>query len=313
MRRILSIDGGGIRGVFPASFLSWIEDAIEDNIANYFDLVVGTSTGGIIALGLGSGFPARDIVRFYEDFGPEIFKGNRLMRGIRQLGYSKYSDKPLRCALESTFGQRRLGDSRSRLVIPSLNLETGQVYIYKTAHNTRLENDYKERVVDVALATAAAPTFFPTYRSDAGTPLIDGGVWANNPTGLAVVEAIGVLDWPRESLRVLSLGCTTEPLGVNRGRLSGLGVTYWASKIVDVFMTAQSYSSLGTAYVLINHQDVMRVSPYVQRGRFGLDAVSEISALKGLGRSEARSSLPDVRRLFIEGGHAEAFEPHFRL
>ena len=76
-RRILSIDGGGIKGVFPASFLATVENSIEGQLADYFDLIVGTSTGGIIALGLGLGLSASDILRFYEDSGPEIFGGKR--------------------------------------------------------------------------------------------------------------------------------------------------------------------------------------------------------------------------------------------
>ena len=218
MRRILAIDGGGIKGVFPASFLATVEDAIGDRVGKYFDLIAGTSTGGIIALALGLGIPARDVLGFYERSGPAIFGGNRLVRFLRQVGFSKYSQTPLRDALTTVFGDDRLRDSKTRLVIPSLNLETGEVYVYKTPHHSRFERDGNERLVDVALATSAAPTFFPTQRSAAGTPLIDGGMWANNPTGMAVVEAIGVLEWPRDSLRVLNLGCTTTALDVGWGR-----------------------------------------------------------------------------------------------
>jgi len=308
-RRILCIDGGGIKGIFPASFLATIEDAIEDKVANYFDLIAGTSTGGIIALGLGLGMSAQDILRFYEDEGPKIFGGNRLTKSIRWLGVSKYSNHSLRAALESVFGDRRLGESANRLVVPSLNLENGEVYIYETAHHPRLERDYKEGAVDVALATAAAPTYFPTYRSSAGTPLVDGGAWANNPTGLAVVEAVGVLGWPSEALRVLSLGCTSEPLGIGRGRFAALGASYWATRIVDHFMTAQSFSSLGTAYVLTSHEAVLRIDPSVPPERFGLDTFKEAGSLKGLGSSEARKALPQVRSMLVTDGHAERFVP----
>ena len=119
-----------------------------------------------------------------------------------------------------------------------MSLETGEVYIHKTAHHPRFERDYRERVVDVALATAAAPTYFPTHRSAAGLPLIDGGMWANNPTGLATVEAIGVLGWERTSLRVLSLGCTEEPVDARAAIRYSLGWSYWAWKSVEVFMAA---------------------------------------------------------------------------
>ena len=308
MKRILTIDGGGIKGVFPASFLATVEDAIERNVADYFDLIVGTSTGGIIALGLGLGLSAKELLAFYEEHGPTIFKGNRGLRWLRWLGDSKYSSTPLENALRSCFGDKRLGDSKKRLVIPSLNLENGEVYIYKTAHHPRLERDYKEDAVEVALKTAAAPTYFPTRRSSAGTPLIDGGTWANNPVGLSVVEALTLLDWPKSSLKVLSLGCTTEPLNVKFGRNVSLGRLYWATKFVDVFMHAQSHASLGTAKLLVGHENVVRIDPPVARGKFGLDKASEIPSLKGLGESQAREALPKLREIFL-GDHAEQFVP----
>ena len=294
-RRILVIDGGGIKGVFPASFFATIEDSIGDNVGNYFDLIVGTSTGGIIALGLGLGLSAKEILAFYEEFGPLIFSGSRRLGWFR----SKYSSVPLKNSLESCFGEKKLGDSRKRLVIPSLNLENGEVYIYKTAHHPRLQRDYKEKAVDVALATAAAPTYFPTHRSAAGTPFIDGGLWANNPVGVSVVEAITVLDWPRDALKVLSLGIT-EPLNVNWGRRIPLGKSYWVFKLLDVFMHAQSHASLGTAQLLAGHGNVIRIAPSVPHGKFGIDSTKEINSLKGFGDSEARKALPKLREIFLD-------------
>src|SRR5437867_798455 len=129
MKRILSIDGGGIKGVLPAAFLAAIEETIGRPIAEYFDLIAGTSTGGIIALGLGLGMSAGDIMHFYEELGPTVFGGNRLWRTVRRAGLSAYTSAPLRVALEAKFGDRRLGESLNRLVIPSVNLETGEVYI----------------------------------------------------------------------------------------------------------------------------------------------------------------------------------------
>ena len=303
MKRILAIDGGGIKGAFPASFLATVEDSIGDRVANYFDLIVGTSTGGIIALGLGLELSAQEILAFYEAFGPRVFGGNHRLGWFR----SKYDSAPLKEALEACFGEKELGYSKKRLVIPSLNLENGEVYIYKTAHHRRLERDYKEKAVNVALATTAAPTYFPTHRSAAGTPLIDGGLWANNPVGAAVVEAITVLDWPRDSLKVLSLGCT-EPLNVNWGRRIPLGKPYWAFKLLDVFLHAQSHGSLGTAKLLAGHDNIIRIAPSVSHGRFSLDGTKEINSLKGLGHSEARDALPKLREVFLSNP-VEPFNP----
>ena len=306
MKRILAIDGGGIKGVFPASFLATVEDSIGDNVANYFDLIVGTSTGGIIALGLGLGLSAKEILAFYEEFGPRIFGGNRRLGWFR----SKYNSIPLKEALEACFGEKKLGDSKKRLVIPSLNLENGEVYIYKTAHHPRLQRDYKVEAVEVGLATSAAPTYFPTHRTATGTPLIDGGIWANNPVGVAAVEAITVLDWPRDSLKILSLGCT-KPLDVNRGRRIPLGKLYWAFKLPDVFIQAQSYASLGTAKLIAGHDNIIRIDPSVSHGKFSLDNVKESPSLKGLGDFEARNALPKLQEIFL-GNPVEPFNPFYQ-
>jgi patatin-like phospholipase/acyl hydrolase len=306
-KKILSIDGGGIKGVFPASFLASIEETLGDKVSNYFDLIVGTSTGGIIALGLGLGIAAKDILKFYEELGPSIFHGSKISKLIRRLYSSKYNQKPLSDAVTNTFGQKKLGESTKRLVIPSLNLETGEVHLFKTAHHPRLEKDYKIRAVDVALATAAAPTYFPTFQSSDGIPLVDGGMWANNPLGVAVVEAIGILQWQPSTVKVLSLGCTTETLNVSKKAGVDLGL-----QIVDVFMSAQSSASISTGQVLIGKENIIRISPNVAKDRFTLDGIEDILSLKGLGNSEARKALPELRRVFFDNP-VELFEPYHKL
>jgi patatin-like phospholipase/acyl hydrolase len=309
MRRILSIDGGGIKGALPASFLASLEDSLGQPVADYFDLIVGTSTGGIIALGLGAGLTANEILSFYQTHGPKIFAGNRILRLLRQIGISKYDATPLRKALEEVFRDKKLGDSKKRLVIPSLNLDSGEVHVWKTSHHPRLERDYRSTMVEVAMATAAAPTYFPTYRSAAGAPLIDGGMWANNPIAVAVVEAIGVLDWPRDSIRVLSLGCGTTPLNVRVGPPWGLGGGYWALKIASVFMAAQEKSALGMAQHLVSDRtNIVRICPSLSN-RFGLDTIDELASLKGLGDSEARKALPSLRLLFFGCKAPDDFTP----
>jgi patatin-like phospholipase/acyl hydrolase len=308
-KRILSLDGGGIKGVFPAAFLASIEEEVEGSIGEYFDLIVGTSTGGIIALGLGLGFAAKELLSFYQDLGSQVFAGNRFLRFLRQLGLSKYKPGALKKALECKFSDMKLGDSTVRLVIPSLNLETGEVHVFKTAHHPRFEKDWKESTVSVGLATAAAPTYFPSHETSSGMPLIDGGMWANNPAGPAVVEAIGVLEWDRANLKVLSVGCTESPLDVGLGRRCGMGVFYWAKKVSAVFMCAQSSASLGTAKLLAGHNNVHRISPIVPARRFGLDVIKEIESLKGLGFSEARKALPNLKPVFFSQP-AEKFVPY---
>ena len=312
MKRVLSIDGGGIKGVFPAAFLADLEEELGQPIASYFDLITGTSTGGIIAIGLGLGISAHDILRFYEERGPEIFRGGKGVGRIRQLVSAKYNPAPLRTALIDVFGERKLGESSTRLVIPSLDLETGAVHVMKTAHHPRFERDYKMSAVDAAMATAAAPTYFPTYRLAAGIPLVDGGMWANNPMGPAAVEALGILEWTKGDVRLLSIGCTDEAFTVNATRSSRLGLNYWATRLVNTFMAGQSSSSIGTAQLLLGHENVVRVSPTVSRNRFKLDGVDGIAALRGLGSSQSRIESPKLKPLFFTE-QAEPFDPFRKL
>jgi|SRR5579864_5389136 len=187
--KILSIDGGGIKGVFPAAFLAALEEDLQIRTGEYFDLVAGTSTGGIIALGLGLGLSADAIVQFYIRKGPLIFPSSKGFFKFSWLASpSKYKSDILQAALAEVFDKRLLGDSSCRLFIPSFDANTGLIHIYKTAHHERLRRDYRCTAVEVGMATSAAPIYFPSYRSDHDITLIDGGIWANNPSGLAVVR-----------------------------------------------------------------------------------------------------------------------------
>src|SRR5947208_6520843 len=142
-RRILTIDGGGIKGVFPAAFLAELEDRLGEPIVDYFDLIAGTSTGGIIALSLGLGLTAREILQLYEKNARRIFPQSRSF-SFQGMGIfrAKYAKAALPAVLREAFGHRLLGESRARLLIPSLNLASERVHIYKTSHHPGLIKDY---------------------------------------------------------------------------------------------------------------------------------------------------------------------------
>lgn len=324
-RRILALDGGGIKGVLEAAFLDTVEIATGKRIADHFDLVAGTSTGGIIALGLGLGLSARDIVDFYVREGPRIFDqadatvANRLVqrwllsmrkwaRGGRQLAWPKYEPDALRDALTTAFGTKTLGDSRLRLVIPAYHGDKDDLYVFKTRHHPRLQVDWRERAVDVAMATAAAPTYFRAHVMPSGAPLIDGGIWANNPVGVAAVEARSILGWKDEELFVLSLGCTEELLDVP----PAAGYKDLLLKSTDLFMRGQSRASAGTAKLLSGHSELapryFRYQVTVPAAKFSLDRVEMIDRLRGLGASCARDALPTLQANFLDTP-AEPFVP----
>jgi hypothetical protein len=311
MRRILTIDGGGIKGVFPAALLATLEDEIGAPVADYFDLIAGTSTGGIIAIGLGLGLTAKELLNFYRETGRRIFYRRRFAP-MRRLFRAKYTNSALREVLVQAFGERYLGESTKRLLIPSLNLAAERVHLYKTSHHPTLVRDYRVPAVEVALATVAAPTYFPIHISPEGVPYIDGSMWARNPLGLAVIEAIGVLDWPRDEIKVLSLGCTSTSLNVSWQTRVSLGASFWGARIADVFMKAQSSSAIATSHALIGSKNVFRISPDTSSYRFTLDGIQHIPLLAKLGHDEALAQLPALRDIFFRE-KAEPFEPCHKL
>lgn len=324
-RRILALDGGGIKGVLEAAFLDAVETATAKRIADHFDLVAGTSTGGIIALGLGLGLSARDIVEFYVREGPRIFdqaepigangiaqRCSAMLRKWRrrgqQLAWPKYEPDALRVALTAAFGSKTLGESRLRLVVPAYHGDKDDLYVFKTRHHPRLQVDWRERVVDVALATAAAPTYFRAHVMPSGAPLIDGGIWANNPAGVAAVEARSILGWKDDDLFVLSLGCTEEIFDVP----TSAGYKDLFLKSTELFMRGQSRAAAGTAKLLCDHTEAapryFRYQVAVPAGKFSLDRVAMIDRLRGLGASCARDALPALRANFLDTP-AEPFVP----
>lgn len=321
IRRILSIDGGGIMGTQPASFLSSLEEDLGRPIGEYFDLIAGTSTGGILAIGLAMGLPARDLLDLYVRRGPRIFGqsggvlasfAGDVWRRLRHIVAAKHDADLLRAELVTVLGDRRIGDARTRLVIPAWDADHRGVYIYKTAHHARLKTDYKCMAVDAAMATAAAPTFYRRHRTADDVGLLDGGVWANNPIALAVVEAITLLGWPASSLRVLSLGCVNEVYMI--GEAPGWGGL--AKNVTRLFMDGQSHGALGMAKLLTGHQyereAIFRCCPDVPKDFFRLDDTRKIAQLKGMGAASARKERSRLEPVFLTEP-VEPFKPVYTL
>ncbi|MGH9808386.1 MAG: CBASS cGAMP-activated phospholipase, partial [Terriglobia bacterium] len=265
--RILSIDGGGIRGVFPAAALAALERfyAGGRSIADFFDLISGTSTGGILTLGLGARLSAASLLDLFVRRGREIFPpfpDNRLGR-VRawlrdQWQYARYiyDSKALRRLLEEQLGDRLFGDSRSRLCIPAFEGRHSEVFVFKTPHNRDYKTDRFERMVDVGLATAAAPTYFRPLEHG-GYTLVDGGVWANNPVMLAVIEALICFDIGPDQIDVLSLSCGEDRYILSDAEITKGGLWHWR-KIIGAAMTLQSRAATNQARLLLGSPNVMR-------------------------------------------------------
>jgi len=303
--QILTLDGGGIKGIFSAAVLAFLEEDLGIKIINHFDLIVGTSTGGIIALALGIGMSPREIVHFYVQKGPDIFYSNKFSK-IKQYFRSKYDNVHLEKALKECFGEKRLKDSLKRLVIPSYNIGDDDIYLFKTPHHERLKRDYKVPIWKVAMATSAAPTYFPSFRKINHIRLIDGGIWANNPTMIGIIEAVSLLNVPFNSIHVLNLG-TTTPIKERSKKLDNGGFWQWKKNAIDVIMRAQSIGIHTQAIHLLGNNNVVRIDSMVPDGLFELDKLSE-EELLAKAAYKSRHFSPQFKEIF--SGHiAPEYKP----
>ena len=278
--RVLSIDGGGIRGIFPAAFLAGLEKRYlgGSSVASYFDLIVGTSTGGIVALALAAGLPASAVRDLYVKRGGEIFPpvtgsilgatGRSIASSLR-LVMHRYNRFALESILDEVFHDRQLRDARSRLCIPSFDGRYGEVYIFKTPHHPDYNKDARESMRTVAMATSAAPTYYRPLLSG-GYTFVDGGVWANNPIMVGLVDALACFSIDRDRVRILSLGCGSEPYIVERSKIWPGGLLAWR-KVVLAAMSLQSQNAIGQASLLIGADRITRVEPPIGCGKIALD------------------------------------------
>jgi len=280
---ILALDGGGIRGLFSASVLAKFEEDHETSIVDHFDLIVGTSTGGILALGLGMGLRPAELVRFYVSSGSDIFPSRkgwmaRARHLVRSASRHRYDNAALEAALRGVLGDQPLGASRKRLVITSYNLGRDEVRLFKTPHHPRLKRDWRLPAWQVAMATSAAPTYFPAWREIEDTRLIDGGVWANNPTMVGIIESRSLLGASLDDIRVLSLG-TCDDLVRRPDELDKGGLLAWCRGAIDVIMRGQSIGTDNLAALLLGRDRVRRLDPTVPHGLFALDRTTTADKL----------------------------------
>jgi patatin-like phospholipase/acyl hydrolase len=233
MYKILSIDGGGIRGIIPARVLERLE-IHSPGIVQQFDLFAGTSTGAVLAGGFANGFTPRFLRQMYQGFGKDVFADSFLddLKNLKYILGADYSLDNLKALLERVIGTKTLGDLPKKVLIATHDLkdETRDPPRWKPKffHNyPDSRGDSEHRVVDVVLRSAAAPIYFPTYQG-----YIDGGVSAINPAMCALAQAFheGFLD-----IRLLSLGTGNNPRWLD-AQDADWGVAQWGLNLVNMFM-----------------------------------------------------------------------------
>ena len=321
--RILALDGGGLKGAFTAAALATWEKQTGQRIVDHFDLVAGTSTGGILALGIGLGLSGQRMLDFYKNSGPVIFPMTRFRSRAKHIVkhwlMPKFSQETLHRELEAALYQGGktlcLKDSQCRLVIPTYHAVAGVSHLFRTPHHPDLTADANTPAADAALATSAAPTFFTAAKIAnmvAESGYFDGGVWANSPVMAAIIEAVCFLRIPIERVDVLSVGTTDEPFTVREQTRAGIIGWLWKKKILDLVMNAQQESALKLAQHLVGDPRFLRVNVTTVPGIYALDGAKEIGELADLGNQVALRTeiLTQIKSRFLNGVFAAPWQSY---
>jgi hypothetical protein len=337
--RVLALDGGGIRGIYTAVLLCELGKLIcreagkeANGIGRRFHLISGTSTGGILACALAAGVPAERIIELYERKGALIFKNPLPRKRLRRLrwllgtmGKPANPAEPLKQALIEIFGERTLADLYREggiaVCIPASRLLDQKTKVFKTPHLARYGVDGEFAVVDVCLATSAAPIFLPLHSMQTGGDIergkqyADGGLWANNPTLIALLEALEICsktekpEGAKQPIEILSVGTCAVPVGDPPSVDLARGIAAWqfGVKTTGLAMNAQSagaeymscllarrITELGRPVKIIRIDDPPISQEQAAYLQLDLATPEAIQLLKQLGSSRAQAVLSDV-------------------
>lgn len=309
IRTILSIDGGGIRGIIPALWLAELEQRLrradKGGVSEHFDLIAGTSTGSILACGISSSLTPQQLSDLYLQRRHEIFPGFRARLWSRTNRFftggpsaPKYDGKGLRSVLSSLLGDRTLKHLSPLTLVVSYDTIQRSAVVFKSH-----KEEHKDLPVwEVCVASSSAPTYFPGHLMKVEgerCALIDGGIVANNPTACAVAEALRLnreAGTPNQALLVVSLGTGQATREISAEETQEWGALEWALPIIDVLFDGASQSAdyitrqcIGDGY--------FRLQTKLTKGMDDLDDVSatNINALAELAQDYLRE--PEVDKM----------------
>jgi patatin-like phospholipase/acyl hydrolase len=290
LRKILSIDGGGIRGIIPAMVLEYLERETDQSCSNIFDLIAGTSTGGILALGLtipneqgNPKYRAEDLTELYFNEGPHIFSRSKWyeIKSFGNISDAKYPSKGIEEVLDEYFGDSRLKDAITDVLITSYEIERRRAWFFKShkARQPDLTGDFDFAMKDVARATSAAPTYFDPERIPANDDdsdyyaMVDGGVFANNPALCAYVEAKNL--YPDDDIMVVSLGTGELTRRIAYNEAKDWGLAEWAKPVIDVMFDGVADTVDYQLKHILPHDHYFRFQIRLNEGMDDMDDTSQ--------------------------------------
>ncbi|MFP3855225.1 MAG: patatin-like phospholipase family protein [Anaerolineales bacterium] len=309
MKNILSVDGGGIKGIIPLACLVKLENTMGKSCQQFFDMVAGTSTGAIISAGLALGISARGLLSLYRNLATEAFKGLPFWQIILNLGNHRYSNKFIADMLDTIGADRPLNSLPIDVMISAKNMETGRTdfFVRDNSTNAQLWGDLSLK--DAVLASIAAPTYFPAHSATLHGETytwVDGGVSVSgNPCYQAAVEAIHYSEnqFPPGSTRMYSFGTGRSPHLIDPMEATALGWARWTlAELMDdasefqSAVTFREYDATGRLdfrrYQVDLADDVLRklnadLPPGKSVRQIKLDSVWAVETLEQIGRAFA--------------------------
>jgi Patatin-like phospholipase len=295
--RILCLSGGGARGIFQARLLEMLEQDHSGQLFEAFDLISATSTGALVGLAVAAGLPASNIVRMYREHAEEVFQP-RCASLFRKGG--RYNQTTLRGLLQGQFHSLRLDDLKTRALVTTSVVNTFEGRFFT-------EGDRTTTLVEAALATSAAPTYFPPVvpqGHDRG--YMDGGLWANDPSYLALHYAVSHLGIPKESIRLISVGTGRVQYGETPETIRGLRTlsANTLSFLFDFISNLQAWFSEQLCKEALSPSQFLRINPYLTKWIPLDDARSALSVLPALAESEYERHHRDIAGIISTEGLA---------
>jgi patatin-like phospholipase/acyl hydrolase len=295
--RVLALDGGGARGVFTASFLATIEELAGTRLADQFDLIVGTSSGAMVGLGIAFGLPARRLLDLYLEHGARIFARPRR---LGMLARPKYDDAPLSAVLREVFGERTLDEVLTPVCVTSYELTNSYPRVWKDAHAPDMRCGGDEPAWRVALASSAAPMYFPGARVLDDDSHVDGGLFANNPALVGLAEAVRYFRQPLGRIRILSIGTGERAERIPHEKARRMGVWEWKTLLYEHMLIAQARIAHEIARRLLDHERYERVNIPLEH-RYPIDDFAGARVLVEPGAHAARTRLAGLHARFLFG------------
>ena len=283
--KILSIDGGGVRGIFAAQILALMEEKLNIKINEQFDLIVGTSTGSIIAGAISINYNLSNLVKDYVTNAPLIFQ--KKWSGLYGILRSKYDHSVLENFLSKTFKNIKLKEIKKPLILNATNASVGDVHVFKSSYQKiQRQGDYvrdgEVLLYKAVLASCSAPTYFDPVDIN-GTLICDGGIWANNPSLVGYTDAINNFQLQNDNIRILSLGSGQIRQIYQSAKMWGLLSGWKNTKLIDFLMSCQTKFPQNVL-ALIDPQIIFRINPLMES--YELDKHQYIPTLIEMAKSE---------------------------